>query len=465
MEFEPVGPDYDFDSDVWLEKTSYTVKEKESLRKLKEEKPNMDHKDYLCKCFCKAETYIANKHARPIKSTSDRFKIAVGPAFQAINEQLFCHCCFVKKIPVFERPQYIKDLVDFIGYAVDCTDFSTFEAHFISSIMHCVEFVFYSFVLHLCSCHDSFMGLIKKVLSGRRTFIFKYFTTMFQATRASGEMCTSSGNGFSNYMIYTYLARVKGAFYAKGGHEGDDGITCTKPDSARPTTSDYQLLGWTCKLEAAESFSEASFCGIVSDREDLVNVTDILKAVAEFGWTSEKYAFANELTLKALLRAKGYSMIYQYPGCPVLDALGHYALRVTDDLAVKTRLLQIMQTKFEDSYKRNLILQAIEFVSMKRPDRKESPPNTRRLVYKKFGVSEQKQLEIESYLDSLSVICPLQIDLDWHPDWVAAYDQYVRPLYDRFWSPGDPFGVARRSLVQIQTETGVSLSPWVLQIG
>jgi hypothetical protein len=266
-------------------------------------------------------------------------------------------------------------------------------------------------------------------------------------------------------MIYTYLARVKGAFYAKGGHEGDDGITCTKPDSARPTTSDYQLLGWTCKLEAAESFSEASFCGIVSDREDLVNVTDILKAVAEFGWTSEKYAFANELTLKALLRAKGYSMIYQYPGCPVLDALGHYALRVTDDLAVKTRLLQIMQTKFEDSYKRNLILQAIEFVSMKRPDRKESPPNTRRLVYKKFGVSEQKQLEIESYLDSLSVICPLQIDLDWHPDWVAAYDQYVRPLYDRFWSPGDPFGVARRSLVQIQTETGVSLSPWVLQIG
>jgi len=222
----------------WLEKnTSYTQKEKEDLKRTHEESPRIHKKHTYCKCFCKAETYIEVKHARPIKSRTDRWKTEVGPAFQAVNEMLFKHRAFVKKIPLDERPAYLKKILKETGIDIDCTDFSSFEAHFIRCIMLTCEFVMFSWILHRHPIHDDFMMKIEKVHASAQRFIFKYFTTSVWATRASGEMCTSSGNGCSNYLVFKYIARTKGARTAEGGHEGDDGITQTTPAQSKPTAA------------------------------------------------------------------------------------------------------------------------------------------------------------------------------------------------------------------------------------
>lgn len=463
-EFQPVPPEFNISIDEWLETTSYTMKEKESLRNEIEKEPVITNESLKCKCFCKAESYEEYKHLRPIKSRSDRWKVEVGPLFSAVNHVLFHHPCFVKLIPIADRPRYLKELVSFLGCSVDCTDFSTFEAHFIASFMYILEFVFYSYVFSKNNNHDTFVNKIRPVLSGNQTFKYKYFTTSHRATRASGEMCTSSGNGFANYCLYLYIARIKGAHYAKGGHEGDDGATCTKPNESRPTAKDYDDLGWICKSFSVPTFSEASFCGIVSDQEDLINVTNIKKAICEFGWTSEKYAHASNTTLMALLRAKGFSMVYQYPGCPILDALGHYALRITDTSVVRDRLDRLLQSKFLDLYKREILLQAIEKITNERPERKDTPQNTRMLVERIYQISVDKQRQIEMYLDQLDRVQPLCVDLDFPVSWAETWQCYVRPTYDRFWMVNNPNQNARSSLISISQQTGVNVDEWIKQL-
>lgn len=438
-EFEMLEVGYDFSPGAWLPKTSYTNAEKTALLQLLSDHPELTKKDFVCKCFIKAESYPEMKYPRPIKSRTDRFKIEVGPTFQSVNEQLFSHRAFIKKIPINERPQYIFDILQQVDEIIDGTDFSAYESHFIACVMYAIEFTFYSYVLWKHKeHHDWFMALITKVLANKNKFIFKFFTSVMNATRASGEMNTSSGNSFTNYGVYTYLARAKGAVSAQGVHEGDDGLTKTIPQKCRPTTEDYANIGWSCKMQSTKNISEASFCGLVFDDEDKINVCDIKQALCEFGWTREKYTFSNQTTKKALIRAKGFSMIYQYSGCPILDALGHYALRVTDETVVKEKLKKMVAngTIFEDRYKKELLWRCLD-ESFRRPARKMSPPNTRKLVSRLYNIAEDKQLQTEKYLDNLNVIQPLEIDLDFPALWRKTWDRYVRPDYDKHFALTD----------------------------
>jgi len=461
-EFGQIPPGYDFSVPTWLDKTSsYTSEQKQQFLQLLQDEPQLKRKHFECKCFCKAETYPEIKPLRPIKSRSDRFKIEVGPGFQAINENLFIHECFVKKIPINERPHYLRELVSFMGFEIDCTDFSKFESHFIRVIMHIIEFTFYSYTLFKTSIHDYFMQICYDVLaSDKQTFVYKYFTSSFSATRASGEMCTSSGNGFSNFCLYKFVCRLKGATYAKGGFEGDDGETCTKPSQSRPTTQDYLELGWFCKLNSVKNFSEASFCGMVADEHELINVCDIYKAVAEFGWTSETYAFSSQDVHLSLLRAKGYSMVYQYSGCPILDSLGHYALRVTHTSRIEELMnLKIQNQYFMDPYKREILLQAI----LKGiPERKMPGPRTRELVERLYGISVSQQIRMENYLDNKNDLQPIPDWLDYPEIWRTIFISYTRNYYDSAFCIGDPINGANITLNRISSEAGVDVSGWAL---
>jgi hypothetical protein len=219
------------------------------------------------------------------------------------------------------------------------------------------------------------------------------------------------------------------ATYFKGGHEGDDGETATLPASSAPTTMDYFYMGWFCKMEVVSKFSEASFCGIVADEEELINVCDIHKAVAEVGWTGEKYAFSNSKTMLALIRAKGYSMVYQYYRCPVLDALGRYLLRVTDDEAVDRKMRKMIEKGgIADSYKREILKEAIEAGI---PPEQPPGPRTRELVQRLYNISELSQVQVEKYFDSLNRVMELEPPLDFPALWKETYENYTSLGYDR----------------------------------
>jgi len=423
--FTPVDSDYDDSLDAWLEKTTYTQADKERLRQTIVDDPVLTKKHLKCKCFVKAESYPEYKPLRPIKSRTDRFKAEVGPKFHAVNEVLFKHPEFIKKIPVNERPAYIKNL---LGWAqkFSCTDFSKYESHFVQLILNTIEIPFYDFCVHKIPTGKSFIKLIRNAMTSPQQFVFKFFTSTMNATRASGEMCTSSGNGYTNFFLFHYISECRGAMKATGVFEGDDGLTTTMPVSSMPTSNDYAYLGFNCKMETVGCFSHASFCGLVADEDELINVCDIRKTICDLGWTCDPYVDANENTLLALLRAKGFSLVYQYPGCPVLDALGHHILRLTDEPTIIAKFNKI-NMKVRDQYKFELLQNAIAYVRDKRPQRISAGMKTRVLVEHLYGVAVSQQLRIEEYFDTQTVLAPFHFEMNVPDLWIDNFHSYTRP--------------------------------------
>lgn len=427
--FRQLPPDYDVSCESWLEKTTYTRKEKDGFLSELEEKGFIEKVDRACKCFIKAETYPEFKHARPIKSRTDRFKAFMGPIFQGINEVLFEKLkFFIKKVPVNERAQVLKDMLEMMA-EINCTDFSSFEAHFIDCIIFAIEFPFYMWVTSLLPIANGFREELYTLIEINKCKFIDFIVECM--SRASGEMNTSSGNGYTNLVLFTYVSAVKKSEKTVGQFEGDDGITANFPPNTAPTTKDYLSLGWTCKLIKTEKFEEASFCGIVADKTDLINVCDVKAYIADFGWTKQKYLNANDTTIKALIRAKGFSAIYQYPGCPIIDALGHFALRVTDEHHVIKRMNKMQRKgQLADSRFKNAKMNAMfKFFQNKRPERKPTPENTRELVERLFGVNTVEQSAIESYLDGLNHIEPLKLDIEVPECWRYNTEMFVSQEY------------------------------------
>jgi hypothetical protein len=262
--------------------------------------------------------------------------------------------------------------------------------------------------------------------------VCKFFDFIIDCmSRASGEMNTSSGNGWSNKTLFYYVSAAKGSESEDASFEGDDGITGNDPPESAPTTEDYNKLGWTCKMITVTKFEEASFCGIVADKNDLINVCDVRAYLADFGWTRQQYLEASEVTLRALLRAKGFSAIYQYPGCPVLDALGHYALRVTDNDKVQSKMMKMFREgKLADSRFKNLKMKEIlDYYKLKRPERIHSPENTRELVERLYDINTAEQINIENYLDNLNEIITLEIDIKVPDVWRYNTEMFVTHEY------------------------------------
>jgi hypothetical protein len=427
--FDQLPADYDTSLETWLGKTTYTEKDKQKFRREVDEQGYLTKRDRACKCFVKAETYPEFKHARPIKSRTDRFKAMMGPIFQGINETLFSRTeYFIKKIPIYERPQVMKDT--FLGADKVCaTDFSSYEAHFLDCWMFAIEFPFYRWVTLKLPSAEEFWKELSTLLM---TNVCKFLDFIIECmSRASGEMNTSSANGYVNLVLFLYVSLIKLAEMARAKFEGDDSLNTAVPIASIPTSLDYTRLGWVCKLEEVFRLEEASFCGMVSDPDDLINVCDVKSYIADFGWTRQQYLNANNITVMALIRAKGYSAIYQYPGCPIIDAMGHYALRVTDFQFVQNKMMRMYRsgTLADSRYKNQKFEHMFKYMKTHRPVRKDSPINTRLLVNKLFGLDVNQQITIETYFDDLNIIKPMDFPLEVPPQWEYNTEMFVSHEY------------------------------------
>jgi hypothetical protein len=263
------------------------------------------------------------------------------------------------------------------------------------------------------------MALCRNVLAGVNVCQFKNFTVKCLATRMSGEMCTSLGNGFTNLMNMLFMAEEKQCTSVKGKVEGDDGLFTMYGDI--PTEDDFKKLGFMLKMEEHTSLSEASFCGIIADENDLDIVTDPISEILSFGWTTNRYVAASPRKLKMLLKSKALSLAYQYPGCPILGSLAQFALRVT--IGSNYDLTHLC------GWYREQMLEAIEFYKKKGVPYKIPHLNTRLLVERKYGVSIQDQLKIEDYLDNKKELTEIYhpcLEKYFHPDTVNYWDNYVK---------------------------------------
>lgn len=243
--FDPLPADTDVSVGYWLDHSNYPLWRRQQLDAAP---PLAEARDpFNCKSFVKDEHYPEYKHARTINSRSDSFKKFSGPIFAAIEKVVFTSKYFIKKIPVSERARYVVDNVYVPCATYFATDFSSFETSFTKEIMEACEFVLYSHMSANVVGGAEWFGVVKHALSGKQTLKFKNITVQTQATRMSGDMCTSLGNGFTNLMLALFMGEQLGLGELRGVFEGDDGLGTFSRGT--PDGSFFKDMGFSVKLE------------------------------------------------------------------------------------------------------------------------------------------------------------------------------------------------------------------------
>jgi len=442
----PLEPDVDTSNATWLSKTNYPAWRKENLRDVWDgmsytwgETDALDGglwKSYTdVKSFMKDETYIDWKYARGINARSDQFKCIVGPIFRLIEERLYQHPAFIKHIPVADRAEYITKLLERASAVYLVSDYTAFESLFVREIMEKVEFKLYEYMTSKIPEGQNFMELVREVLGGVNTCQYKNFRVLVEATRMSGEMCTSLGNGFANLMFMLFVLEKSGCRDVLGVVEGDDGLFVS---NGRPDETLFTRLGLRIKLETHTNLADASFCGMVFAPEDRLVVVNPLEVLAEFGWASATYWQSGEKTLRTLLRCKALSLAHQYPGCPVISELAWYGLRVTRDVR-KCKMWRLVNSgKAFNSWERDRLIAAMKDEA--KIVKIASPTATRLLVERRYGITLEIQSHLEKMLAEKSDLGPIYSPLvrdmvpeSWRryaKDYTATPAEPIRPQLD-----------------------------------
>jgi hypothetical protein len=421
----PLSPLSDVSVLTWLKHTRYTEARKRELLQCYLENPVLTAKHFLCKGFMKDETYVTWKHARGINSRHDRFKCEIGPYAKLIEEQVYKLHHFIKHVPVADRPRVIKERLYSLGREYFASDYTAFEALFTRELMDACEFELYDYMTQYLPTHEHFMSLVRDVLGGTNTLVYKFFTVELEATRMSGEMTTSLGNGWTNLMAFLFVAYKSGC-EVDGFVEGDDGVFALLKGEHLDDAL-FESLGLRIKLERHTDLCSASFCGIIFDPDDCINVTDPREVLAGFGWTTNLYLNASLSTRLNLLRAKSLSYAYQYPGCPIIADLAEYGLRMTRGRDIRHFVSQKWQT---NQWEREQVLGLTE----SRIPRRQVGMSTRLLVERKYGITVEVQLSIEHYLQSLQELVPLNLpcfDLIAPQEWRDYFSRFTAVTLDQ----------------------------------
>lgn len=423
----PLPPEKDLSFESWLPKTNYNEARKQELRDAYEQTCGLLRRKHTkVKTFIKDEFYPEFKYVRAIMARTDAFKCFAGPVFKAIEESLFHQPQFVKYVAVDKRPAYIHERLFAEGAKYVATDYTAYESHFTAELMRSCEFILYNYMLsnhYQRFLHNKVLG----VLLGKNVIEYRDVLFTLIAMRMSGEMNTSLGNGFSNYMFMMFICQERG-LKAVGVVEGDDGLF--RISGGLPTAEDFALLGLTIKIEVHTQLHKAAFCKIIYDPEDKAPVTSPFEVLAKFGWSKSHDVGARPRRKKMLLLAKAMSYKAQFPGCPVVEALADYVLRVVKDITYEQLREFVLENGSYDTYERERLLWAIDKKPHERP--RCIGLGTRTLVEEVYGLSIEMQLKWESYLDSLNRLQPIRVDTFFLPKiWVAYFEYYSKYTVDK----------------------------------
>lgn len=308
----------------WLDRAPYTLARKTELARVHEslrgQPPTARQRSHV-DSFVKLESYPEFKEARWINSRSDAFKVYSGPAFHAIEEQLYELPYFIKHVPVPERPALIRSLKR-AGRRYYENDYSAFESHFTPDFLHDCELVLYR---HALSRYPELADIICSTIAGTNRLRTKAGVRLdIKGRRMSGDMCTSLGNGFSNLMLALFIAQEQGG-NLEGFVEGDDGIFATDFEM---TAEMFSSLGFTVKIKEHSDPCLAHFCGMTMTQDGTI-LKDPRRVFQTFGWTHSFIGAGNRI-MDSLLRSKALSLAYELPQCPIIGQLSRTALELTE---------------------------------------------------------------------------------------------------------------------------------------
>lgn len=437
---KPLPFDEDLSFENWLSHTNYPLWRKEELRKENERisnKPFKASKYARVKCFMKKEQYPEYKYPRNIFARIDAFKIKLGPFIKAMENVIYKIPSFIKHVPVSERGNYVKDYIYQEGCVYMATDYSQYESHFVKSAIENVEQVVYDYLLQNVPNKKEFDELMNVIKSTNQCY-FQNFRVNVQASRMSGEMNTSLGNGIANFFLTKFVLHELGYTEEemKLVVEGDDGLTKVYRHKL-PNSNMFKVLGFTIKLEIFERISEASFCGLIFDEDDRDIITDPIDVLLNIFWLNGvKYGKAKTKKLLSLLKCKALSALYQYPACPIIKPLAVKILELTSHVPLKI--------DWENTYELELTIQMIQHVRNVNGGSLRLTPNTiemlskpikintRLLMERKFNITIAQQLAAENEIQNLQlgkVLRLTSLESNFSKDATHFYENYVAENY------------------------------------
>lgn len=432
LNLEPIEASMNFDALLrevivnWLSQTNYPDWRKEEILRASADY-NFDHfwdfykgyhKKSRIKLFTKEEFYSEYKQHRGIWAREDCFKAIAGPLIREIEKRLFRLPYFIKKIPKHERPNYIDELLRSDDLKYQGTDFTSFESLFVTDMMQDCEFELYKHMTSHNPAARLVARLIMRVTAMDNLVASKYYKIKVRAKRMSGEMNTSLCNGFSNLMFLLFAVHIYNIKYTGPVVEGDDaliGLSQLIPPQY------YVDMGLNVKMEMHDDLSEASFCGIIYHPDDMANIREPFEPLATTTWVTSKYAYCNQKKYYELLRAKALSLMFEYPGCPIIYNYGKKLFDLLHDYEVK--IDSRAYSKFNLERMQNAYNAYVE----NRLPFKEVGRSTRLLMEKKFNVSVPQQILIEQEIENMTLEswdCPVATSI--MPElWKVNYDRYV----------------------------------------
>lgn len=424
---QPLDPNEDFDFEKWLEGTNYSEERKVEIRRAKENiQYDIDDKDAYgdnayatVKYFVKEEFYPEPKHHRGIWARCDEFKCISGPFFKKIEEQLFKLPYFIKKVPKDQRPDYIRKLVENAAMIYQITDFTSYESQFTTALMDDSEFELYRWMSSQNTKAARICKVIFGVVAGFNHVKTKHYTLGVNAKRMSGEMNTSLGNGFTNLMILLFAAEEYNIQVTGPVVEGDDGLM----GLTKAIPEQYFVdMGLNVKMSTVPDISMASFCGLIFDPVELINIRDPRAPLCTTMWVTKKYTSCSQKTLRSLVRSKALSLIFEYPGCPILSVLGHKIFSLLEGYELRNI--------GESSYMRTDFAVHLERFKNNELPMKEIGQRTRALMESMFDITISRQLLIEKDImemtldnwntEAVELIMPQQ--------WIDNYYTYTMKL-------------------------------------
>lgn len=402
--YKPLSPDADLSVETWLENSkNYNEERKNELRAVYQTMCDTNlasDRTRLAKFFLKTEQYTECKYPRLINAMNDWVKLSLGPASRAMEEVVYANppeipVIFIKHTPVRERAAEISKLFERVGLTYKSTDYSTFEVSFQERVMLSCEMLLYR---HLLKHHPKILEHFEAI-AGKNVSKNNIMWFICEAIRMSGETITSLGNGFTNMMLLLFACHKQQAKVLGAAVEGDDLIAAIL---GKLDIRMVEQLGFEIKVVESNWVGDAGFCSMYYDSQDMVQITDVREKVARIGFSSSTSSMhAGEKRMLELLRAKGLSLGYEVPGCPILSHLAHAIERVTR--SVKAKFGE------EDAWWEAQVMKEVDdtehfdsFVEEKHDALVQGKCNaTRQLVERNQGISIELQIRIEKYLDSL----------------------------------------------------------------
>lgn len=387
--------DNELDFEEWLADTNYPEWRKKELREVRAAIIHMeDPRNFLVKVFGKDEHYVDFKHERGIYARDDCAKVIFGPLIKKFEKKVYEHPAFIKHVPVNYRPHYIEQLLSRPGAIYVATDYTSFENHISAGIMECIEFQLYDYLVGNCGFQSYILELFKNVVSGINHLVNKFFDAQLVAHRMSGEMTTSLGNGFANYCLMRFCCHEQGITPIAGVVEGDDALFSFI--GKIPTSEAFRRMGCLIKLDYYYDISEAGFCGNIFDPDVLDIITDPFKQLGNFGWTDRKYINSSKKKKMALLRVKALSMLYQYPGCPIIAPFAKRVLFLT-------RSYDVRHVRLSDNYKQEQLDKMKKETDLQTLLDKQIDPRSRDLMNRQYGIPSSAQLTIEAEIEAMEL--------------------------------------------------------------